>query len=143
MERKTSKSTCEQLEQTLSEHIQVLYLTHIGHKPNRVSCQLIDKTLTNIIEDSISKPVRLLADSGKQELAEQVQFNINKAFEPQMQLLIEEVIGVRVLDLLSNSKLHTGCTTIIAVLAATPKLGNPSSLLKVKQQTLSDSNNDK
>lgn len=143
MEDETPKQTYRRLEQTLAERIQILYLTQLGHKLNKVSCQLIDKTLTIIIENSITKPVRLLAESGKHELAERARFNIHKAFKPQLKALIEEVIGVSVIDLLGDSKLETGFTTMIAVLGDEPKLSDSSSLPKVKQQTMSDAIGDK
>lgn len=142
MKDKTSKQTLEQLEQNLSERIQVLYLTQLGHKPNKVSCQLIDKTLTIVVENPITQPERLLAQSGKTELAEQVRFNIHKAFQPQLKVLIEEVIGVDLIELVGDSQLQTGRTVIIAILAATPKLLTPPSLAHIEQQTVSDSDSD-
>lgn len=143
MEDETPKQTHGQLEQTLAERIQVLYLTQLGHKPNKVSCQMIDKTLTIIIENSVTKLVRLLAESGKYDLAERTRFSIHKAFKPQLKALIEEVIGVSVIDLLGDSKLDTGFTNMIAVLSDAPKLSDSSSLPKVKQQTMSDTIGDK
>lgn len=143
MEDETSKQTHGQLEQTLADRIQVLYLNQLGHKPNKISCQLIDRMLTISIENSITKPVRLLAESGKHELAERARFNIHKAFKPQLKALIEEVIGVSVIDLLGDSKLDTGFTSMIAVLSDAPKLSDSCFLTKVKQQTMSDSIGDK
>lgn len=143
MEDETPKPGHGQLEQTLENRIQVLYFTQLGHKPNKVSCHLVDKTLSIIVENSITKPVRLLAESGKQELAELARFNIHEAFKPQLKALIEEVIGVSVIDLLGDSKLETGFTSMIAVLATAPKVGDSSSLPKVKQQTMSDLNSDR
>ena len=143
MKDKTSKQTLEQLEQNLSERIQVLYLTQLGHQPNKVSCQLIDKTLTIVVENPITQPEQLLVQSGKRELAEQVRFNIHKAFQPQLKVLIEDVIGVELIELVGDSQLHTGRTIIIAILAATPKMITPSTLAKTKQQqTVSDSDSD-
>lgn len=143
MEDGTPKQTHEQLEKTLAERIQVLYFTVLGHKPNKVSCQLIGTTLTIVVENSITKPVRLLAESGKQELAELARFNIHKAFKPQLKVLIEAVIGISVIDLLGDSKIQTGLTSMIAVLAAAPQVGDSSFLPKVKQQTMSDSSGDR
>ena len=122
MEDETQKLGHGQLEETLEDRIEVLYFTQLGHKPNKVSCHLVDKTLSINVENSLTKPVQLLAESGKQELAELARFNIYKAFKPQLQALIEEVIGVSVIDLLGDSKLETGLTSILAVLAAAPKV---------------------
>jgi uncharacterized protein YbcI len=126
MEDKTSKPTYGQLEQKLSQRIQALYLAHVGHQPNTVSCQLIDKTLTIIIDNPITQLERFLVGSGKQQLAQQLRFSIHKAFQPLLKALIEEVAGVGVVDLFGNSDIQTGHTTVIAVLAAPPQVGNLS-----------------
>lgn len=105
------------LEQNLSQRIKVLYLTQLGHEPDKVECRLINQTLTIIVENPVTQPERVLLKSGKQEFAEQVRSKIHKAFQPQLKALIEEVVGTRVLDLLGDSKIQTGRTSILAILA--------------------------
>lgn len=105
------------LEQNLSQRIKVLYLTELGHEPDKVECRLINQTLTIIVENPVTQPEQLLLQSGKQEFAEQVRSTIHKAFQPQLKALIEEVVGTRVIDLLGDSKIQTGRTSILAVLA--------------------------
>ncbi len=122
MEDKTSKPTYGQLEQNLSQRIQVLYLNHLGHEPNKVSCQLLDKTLTIIVENPITQLEMFLAASGKQETAEELRVNIHKAFQPLLKALIEEVVGTSVTDLLGNSNFQTSRTSVIAILATTPQV---------------------
>lgn len=134
MEDKSSRPTYGLLEQHLAQRIQVLYITELGHKPNKVACQLLDKTLTITIENPITQPERLLVESGKQEFAEQLRSNIHKAFQPQLKALIEEVLGASIIEMLGDSQLQTCRTSIIAVLAATPQ--------KVKQHTMFDLNSD-
>lgn len=131
-----------QLEQSLSQRVMALYITQLGHQPSKVSCQLIEKMVKIIVENPVTQPERLLAESGKQEFAERVRFNIHKAFQPQLKALIEEVLKVSVIDLWGESKAQTGYTTVIAVLAAIPKVDNPSLILKVKQQKMSESGSD-
>lgn len=113
----TSSPSTEVLEQSLSQRIKVLYLTQLGHEPDEVECRLINQTLTIIVENPITQPEQLLLKSGKQEFAEQVRYTIHKAFQPQLKALIEEVFGTRVVDLLGDSKIQTGRTSILAVLA--------------------------
>ncbi len=129
----TSKLTHRQLEQSLSQKVIVLYLAQLGHQPHTVSCQLVDKILTIIIEDSITQPEQLLAKSGRQELAKQVRSNINQTLGPHLKSLIEEVVKVPVVDLLSDSAFDTERTSIVAVLA---------SLAQIKQETVSDGDGD-
>lgn len=114
--------THKQLEHKLSQRVMDLYLTFLGHQPHKVSCQLVDQTLTIIAEDSITLPEQLLNNSGQADLAKQVRFNIQKAVEVQLKLAIEEVYATTVIDLFSNSALETGRSSIIAILETIPEI---------------------
>jgi len=133
MNQESSKPTRGQLERMLSQGIQALYRAQLGHQPSKVTCQLFDEKLAVIVEDSITQPEQLLANSGQAELAEQVRADLDKAIKPQLKALIEEVLGVSVLDILSDATLETGRTGIIAVLDVTPEVRNPDSVPKVKK----------
>ena len=124
MEDEAARPIYRHLEQSLSQSIQALYVTELGHQPGRVSCQLIEKTLTIVVENPVTRPERFLAEVGKQELAERLRSTIHKSFQPQLKALIEEVVGVQVIDILGNSNLQTALTTVVAVLAAPPRVGN-------------------
>jgi uncharacterized protein YbcI len=120
----TSSPTRGQLERTLSQRIQALYRDQLGHQPSQITCQIFDEKIAIILENAITAPEQLLANSGQEELAEQVRTDLEKALEPQLKALIEEVLGVSVIDLLSDAKLETGRTGTIAVLANAPKVRN-------------------
>ena len=120
----TSSPTRGQLERTLSQRIQALYRDQLGHQPSQITCQIFDEKIAIILENAITAPEQLLANSGQEELAEQVRTDLEKALEPQLKALIEEVVGVSVIDLLSDAKLDTGRTGTIAVLANAPKVRN-------------------
>lgn len=118
------KLNCKQLETSLSQRIEALYLAQLGHQPSQIFCQLNNNKLTIIVEKSVTKPVQFLIESGKQEVAEVLHSNVQKALQPQLKSLIEEVVGVGVVDLFDNSELNTSRTIIIAILAAVPKIDN-------------------
>ncbi|GAC1470369.1 MAG: hypothetical protein NVS2B14_16210 [Chamaesiphon sp.] len=121
----TPSPTRGQLERTLSQRIQALYRTQLGHQPSKVSCQIFDEKIAIIVEDSVTKPEQLLVQQGREELAEQVRADLDEVIQQQLKVLIEEIVGVSVIDLLSDAKLDTGRTGTIAVLAETPKIRNP------------------
>jgi uncharacterized protein YbcI len=98
-----------------------------------VTCQLFDEKLAIIVEDSITPPEQLLANSGQAELAQQVRSDLDKAIQPQIKALIEDVLGVAVVDILSDATLETGRTGIIVVLDITPEVRNPDAIPKVKK----------
>lgn len=121
-----SSLTRGQLERTLSQQIQALYRTQLEHQPSKVTCQIFDEKIAIILEDSITQPEQLLFNTGQEELAEQVRSELDEVIQPQLKALIEQVVGVPVIDLLSDAKLETGRTATIAILAATPQVRNPS-----------------
>lgn len=120
----SSYPTRGQLERTLSQRIQALYRNQLEHQPSRVTCQLFDEKLAIILEDSITQPEQLLVNNGQTELAEKVRAELDDALQPQLKELIEEVVGVTVVDLLSNAKLETGRTATVVILANPPQVRN-------------------
>lgn len=122
----TQTLTRGQLERNLSQQIQSLYRTQLGHQPGKVTCQLFDEKLAIIIEDSVTQPEQLLAEEGKLELAEQVRSDLDQAIRPQLRALIEDELRVTVLDLLSDATFETGRTGMIVVLENSPEV-RPSS----------------
>ena len=120
-----SSPTRGQLERTLSQRIESLYRSQLEHKPNKVVCQIFDEKIAIILEDSITQPEQILVNNGQQELAEKVRSELDEALQPQLKALIEEIVGVSVIDLLSNAKLETGRSATIAILAESPQFRNP------------------
>lgn len=126
-----------QAERTLSQQIQSLYRSHLGHRPGKITCQLFDEKLAIVIEDSLTQPEQLLADEGRIELAEQVREDLDQAIRPQLKLLIENVLGVQVLDLLSDAALETGRTGMIVVLEEPPQVRLSSASRKAAKKSAS------
>jgi uncharacterized protein YbcI len=120
----SSYPTRGQLERTLSQRIQALYRNQLEHQPSRVTCQLFDEKLAIILEDSITQPEQLLVNNGQTELAEKVRAELDDVLQPQLKGLIEEVVGVSVVDILSNAKLETGRTATVVILANPPQVRN-------------------
>ncbi|PSB33818.1 DUF2294 domain-containing protein [Chlorogloea sp. CCALA 695] len=120
-----SSPTRGQLERTLSQRIESLYRSQLEHKPSKVVCQIFDEKIAIILEDSITQPEQILVNNGQQELAEKVRSELDEALQPQLKALIEEIVGVSVIDLLSNAKLETGRSATIAILAESPQFRSP------------------
>ena len=115
-----SLPTRGQLERTLSQRIQALYRNQLGHRLGEVDCQIFDHKIAIVLENSITQPEQLLVNSGKEELVEQIHSKLNEAIQPQLKELIEDVVGVSVIDLLSDATLATERTGMIAVLSGLP-----------------------
>lgn len=123
---KAANLTVKQLEQEIVKSIQDLFENLLGHQPQQVSCQLVDKTLTVLLEDSITQPEQILVNSGKNDLVKQVRSNILVAIESPLRANIEEIVGIPVIDLFSDSTLDTRRTSVVAILAAAPNLVEPN-----------------
>jgi len=76
---------------------------------------------TLILEDAVTQPEQLLANQGEKDLTEKVRSDLDAAIKPQLRELIQEILGVEVVDLLSDTTLETKREGIIAVLAETPQ----------------------
>lgn len=122
----SSSPTRGQLERTLSQRIQALYRTQLGHQPGKITCQIFEEKIAIVLEDALTQPEQLLLNSGREELAEQVRSDLDAAIEPQLKQIIEEVIGVPVLELLSDAKLETGRSGIIVILSDPPQVRDGS-----------------
>lgn len=121
-----SLPTSGQLERTLSQRIQALYRTQIGHRLERVTCQIVDQKILIILENAVTPAEQLLANNGKENLAEEIHANLDEAIRPQIIGLIEEIVGVSVVDFLSDAKLETERTGMIVMLENAPRLNDRS-----------------
>jgi uncharacterized protein YbcI len=114
-----------QLERTLSQRIQALYRTELGHQPSRVHCTIADGKIMIVAEDSITKPEQILIENGQEGLAEKVHDDLDKSLHPQLSALIQEILGVSVVDVLSDATFETGRSGAIAVLENAPQFREP------------------
>lgn len=130
-----STFTRGQLERTLSQRIQALYRSQLGHKPGKIDCQICDDKISIVLEDSITKPEQLLAENGQEELAKQVRSELNDMIQVQLKELLEEVLKIPVLDLLTNAKLETGRTGTIVVLERAPQFRERPSTTPAKKES--------
>ncbi len=128
----SGQQTVGQLEREISQKMQALYKTQLGHQPSKVTCQLFDSKLAIILEDSVTQPEKLLVEEGQLELAEKVRADLNQAMQPQIKSMVEDVLAVDVLDLLSDATLETKRTGMIVILSDTPAVRNPEAIPKVK-----------
>lgn len=135
MTASTQTLTRGQAERTLSQRIQAMYRSQLGHQPGKITCQIFDEKLAIVIEDSVTQPEQLLAEEGRVELAEQVRADLDSAIRPHLKTLIEDVLNVEVLDLLSDATLETGRTGMIVVLESPPQVRASTSSQKVLKKS--------
>ena len=124
--------TVGQVEREVSQKMQSLYKKHLGHQPSKVTCQLFGTKLAIVLEDSVTQPEKLLAEEGQVKLAQQVHDDLNTAMRPQIKELVGDILGVEIIDIMSDATLETGRTGIIIVLSTMPAVRNPEAIPKMK-----------
>ncbi len=112
----------QQAEQIIAEQIRAIYQSKLGHCPGFVTCQLFDDKIVIIMEHTITPPEKLLLQIDQKQLVKRVRLSIDRAMQPYLKALIEQVISVPVLDLLIDTTVHTERTGGIAILADKPTL---------------------
>jgi uncharacterized protein YbcI len=133
----TLEPTRGQLERTLSQRIRALYRSVLGHQPSQVSCNLLDNKLIILIENAITQPEQLLAQSGQEDLAKQVRSELETVLESQLKELIEEVLRVGVTDLFNDSIFETRRTGTIAILQSLPQIRESIAKSKTQEEMVS------
>lgn len=123
----TNVLTRGQLERQLSQQIQALYREQLSHQPGKVSCEIFDQKIAILIEDSLTPTEQLLVREGRHELLEEVRTDLDDVIRPKLKAIIEEVLGVEVVDLMSDATPATGRSGIIAVLSTMPEFREPKS----------------
>ena len=120
----SAEPTVGQLERKLSQKLQALYKEKLGHRPSQILCKLFDQKVVIVIENSITPAEQLLVANGDDRLVEQVRSNLDEAIAPYIRETIEQILEVKVEDLLSDVTIETGRTAIVAVLGDTPVARN-------------------
>lgn len=128
----TNLPTCGQLERNLSQNIQKLYLSELEHSPSKVTCQLFGNQLAIVVEDSLTAVEQALAEIKSDESIEDLNSAVGEVVESKMKLLIEEVLGVEVEDILFDTTVETKRTGAIVTLRQLPAVRNPESIPKNK-----------
>ncbi|NJL85451.1 MAG: DUF2294 domain-containing protein [Leptolyngbyaceae cyanobacterium SM1_1_3] len=129
-----SEQTIGQLERDLSQRLQALYRHRLGHRIGKVTCQMFEQKLAIVLEDSLTLPEQLIIEDGCSKLADEVHDQIERLLQPEIKSLIEEIFEVEVVDLLTDAKLETGRTGMIAVLDKIPEVRNPDAIPKVNRK---------
>ncbi|MBD2298097.1 DUF2294 domain-containing protein [Nostoc sp. FACHB-190] len=133
-----SYPTIGQLEREIAQRISALYYEQIGQRPSQVVCHFFDTELVISLEKSASLVELTLISGGYENLAEQVRLFLDKIIKRQLQILLEEIIGKPIVDLMTNTNLATGRTGIIVILQQLPEVRNPESIPKANLKNLAE-----
>ncbi|WP_333302591.1 MULTISPECIES: DUF2294 domain-containing protein [unclassified Microcoleus] len=136
MTGETLEPTRGKLERTLSQGIQALYRSQLGHPTSQALCNLLDNKLIIVVENGLTQPEKLLAQNGQEDLALQVRTQLESVLELPLKELIQKVLGVGVTDLLRDATLETGRTGTIAILDSAPQVRDSNYKSKTQPKAL-------
>ena len=116
------------IEQVISQNIYSLLWTQLKHKPSEIHCKLYENQLTVIIKNALTKPEQLLILNGYVEVANEVRKSIEQILEPHLKKIIEEVIGVKISELLFATHPQSDYISLIALMTVKPKVTTNSEM---------------
>jgi uncharacterized protein YbcI len=130
----SSSPTRGQVERALAQRIQALYREKLGHRLEKVTCQFFDEKLAIILEKSTTHAEQLLLSTEQGELAVKLRWQIDMAIKPQIKAMIEEIAGISVIALLSDTALESGFSGLLAILSSPPPVRDPASIPKIRKE---------
>ncbi len=126
--------TSRQIERSLSQRIQAVYKDELGVRPDRVVCQFFDQNIAIALEKVTTPSEQLLLSNERVESAKKMRSHLDTALKPRLIELIEELSGVEVKTLLSDTDLICDVSGMIVVLGDVPPVRAVESILKVKKE---------
>jgi uncharacterized protein YbcI len=126
--------TSGQIERSLSQQIQAIYKDQLGVRPDRVVCQFFDQKLAIALEKVTTPSEQLLLSNDRVESAKKMRSHLDAALKPRLIKSIEEISGVEVKTLLSDTDLTCDVSGMIVVLGNVPPVRNVESIPKVKKE---------
>lgn len=134
----TSEPTRGQLERTLSQQFQNLYREQIGQRPSKATCQFFNEKLTVVLYNTVSPAEKTLINTGREEFAKKLRFELHLAIVPQLKAIVESTIAVSVISVLIDSDLINGYSCFTVILENTPVVRDPQSIPKVDSKKTKD-----
>lgn len=122
--------TYKQIEKDLSLKIKALYDLEINLAPRKVNCKLFSRYLAIVMDEALSPLEKSLLDRGNKELVTRLRKETFLIFRPKLSELIEEIVGVKIIEILSDTAFGSNKTGTLVVLSELPKVRSLKALPK-------------
>lgn len=119
-----------QLERQLSQRLQSLYRQQFGHLPSKVTCHMFANHIAIIAENTVTGIEQFLVNHARLDLAENLRTAINRDFILVAKRAIETIIGIPVIDIMSDSALNTGYLGMVVLLENPPQVRLPKAKIR-------------
>lgn len=121
--------TYKQIEREISQKIRALYDAKLNFKP-QITCKLFSRYMAVVTEEAMTPLEQSLLVRGKKELILRVQKEISQILQPELIGLVEEIVGVKVVAILTNTTLISNKSGILVILSESPQVRHSKSLPK-------------
>lgn len=128
--------TCKQLEKSLSQNIRAFYLREINHPPQNISCKLFSRYIAISADKALTPLECNLWESGEEELTIEVRSEINNIFKPKLTSIVEEILNIKVDDILSNVTFAGNRLCTLIILSQPPLYRESKSSSRLKKHKI-------
>ena len=118
MERTTL--TRGEMERSLSQYIQAFYRNQLGCRTRKVSCHILQNKVAIAIENSLTPVEKLLDNHSSSEFTKDLRSRIDAIVKKQLLSGMEDILGVKITDLIIDTTLNHSFTGIVALLTEIP-----------------------
>lgn len=126
--------TCNQLERDLSQSIKALYREQITYPPQKITCKLFSRYLAIVGDEALTPLEKNLWGLGKEDLSEKIRFEINELMKPKLVELLENMLSVKIEEILNEVTFSINKSGILVILSEPPAVRNAKSLPKYKKK---------
>ena len=124
--------TSKQLERDLSQKIRAFYLKEINHPPQKITCKLFSQYLAIIADEALTPLEQHLWESGDKDLIIKVRSEINSLVKPKLSEIIEQILNLKVEDILSEVTFAGNKLGILVILSGIPTMRESRYVSKFK-----------
>lgn len=125
--------TCNQLERDLSQSIKALYREQIIYSPQKITCKLFSRYIAIVGDEALTPLEKNLWRVGQENLSEKIRFEINELIKPKLVELLENMLKVKIEEILNEVTFSANKSGILVVLSQPPLVRNVKSLPKYKK----------
>ena len=105
----------KEIEKLLFQKIRDIYINKLEHNLDSIYYKQFDRTLILILEGSVTSTEIILDNSECKPLARQLRTAIDKIVQPQIKTIIEQVMGVKIIDFFIDTTISNNLTGAIAI----------------------------
>ena len=126
--------TSKQLERDLSQNIRSFYVDEINHSPQKITCKLFSQYVAIVADEALTPLEHNLWKSGNKDLIIKVRSEINSIFKPKLEKIIEQILNVKVEEILTEVAFAGNKLGTLVILSEMPVTRKPKSLSRSRKR---------